>query len=441
MQPNTCHNICPSIKRYVLQLTAVTALCLSNGMYGFLAGFTSPIEAEVIRSGVFNTFTFSLFSSLTLFGLSSLVIGPVAAKLSNKFVLIITSLIGGMGWVLIIIGHDIYSMIFGRFLTGIQIGGTLTLTIYMSEISDAKNKKFYPSLIIFSSDCFLFLTYLIGNFLSFRWLAVTALLTVFIQTVLLICCLQSPVWLIRIGCMERAQTNLITLNGNDFDVNKEIELLQHDFTQNTKISVLGIFRWSVLKPILVACALQFFKGLSGQSIFLFYSSSLFTRTGLDPNLSTLPYPLLIAVGVILSAMLTKMFSRKKMLISTTAMQGVANFSFFLYYFITRSIEHCSDPFSSFQCFFLSFWPIFNMSVYSFTFGIGWGTISWSMFADSFDPKYKEISAGIVTFWFTLVSTITLLIFPNFVITFGFWPIFIIFTINCFVATCFEAIFF
>ena len=37
-------------------------------MDGWVISFTSPIEAEVLRIGLFNTFTFSLFSSLSLFG-------------------------------------------------------------------------------------------------------------------------------------------------------------------------------------------------------------------------------------------------------------------------------------------------------------------------------------------------------------------------------------
>ena len=431
------------VKRFVIQLAAVTGLCLNNGLYGFLAGFTSPTETELIRPGLFSTLTFSIFSSLTLFGLSSLVIGPFAAKLSNKFMLIITSLLGGFGWFLIILGHDIYSMIIGRFLTGIQIGGTNALaSICMSEISSVKHRKFYSALIIFPSGFCIFLTYLLGTFMTFRWLATSALLILVIQTVLLICSPQSPKWLIDNRQEGQARKNLKLINGTNFDVDKEITKLNDDQAQRSSGNPFsGIMHRTVLKPIFIACAIQFFKGFSGQPMFYSYAASLFSRTGLNSNISSLPYPILMTVGTVISALLAKRVSRKKLLISTTVMQGVANLSFFLYFLITRHTQHCSQPFSSIDCSLLSLWPVLSLSTYSLFYAIGWGTISWSMFADSFDPNYKEVSAGIVTFWYTIIVTIIVLVFPNFVSFFGFWPFFLLLTIECLIAVCFEYVFF
>ena len=331
-------------------------------------------------------------------------------------------------------------MIFGRFLTGTQIGGTLTLnTIYMSEISSAKNRKVYTALIIFASDFFMFLIYFFGSFLSFRWLATIALENTNIQSIMLICCPQSPIWLLSLGCKERARKILISLNGKDFDADQKMERM-HDLAQSSKENpIFGMFQWVILKPILVACALQFFKGFSGQPILYSYSASLLIGTGLNVHLFTLPYPIFMTIGVISSALLTKLVSRKKILICTTAMQGLVNFSFFLYFLITRSIKHCPDPFSSIECALLSLWPVFNLFTYSLNYGLGWGTIAWSMFADTFNPKYKQVSAGLVTFWYTIVVTTGVFIFPNFVTYFGFWPIFLLFAINCLAAIFFEAI--
>ena len=435
-----------SKRRYLIRLISIVALSLSNGIVGFANGFTSPTETELIRPGLFSTFTFSIFSSLTLFGLSSLVIGPFAAKLSNKFMLIITSLLGGFGWFLIILGHDIYSMIIGRFLTGIQIGACVTLTtIFMDEISSKENRNFDTAVILTSSGFCIFLTYLIGSFLSYRWLGICVLMVLVTQTILLILCPSSPNWLIHAGYVREARKTLLHINGDNFDANKEIEKIQSVFitsSQRPRNSCLSdVTQWDILKPILIACGLQFFKGFSGQPMFYSYAASLFSRTGLNSNISSLPYPILMTVGTVISALLAKRVSRKKLLISTTVMQGVANLSFFLYFLITRHTQHCSQPFSSIDCSLLSLWPVLNLSTYSFFYAIGWGTISWSMFADSFDPNYKEVSAGIVTFWYTIIVTIIVLVFPNFVSLFGDWPFFLLLTIECFLALCFEYIFF
>ena len=435
-----------NVKMWILRIVTVTALCLGNSIFGSVGGYTSPTEVQLIRPGLFTTFTFSIFSSVTLYGVSSLVMSPFANRLSNKFMLILANLLSGVGWVLIILGHDIYSMIIGRFLTGIQIGAFNTLaTIYMSEISSEKDRKFLTAIILLPSSLSLFLTYLLGNYISFRWLGIYALSVLFIQTILLIFCPQSPNWLILVGYEKRAKKNLKLINGCDFDVDKEIEKIQNDVaspTQQPKTNPFsGIMQWPILKPILIACGLQFFKGFSGQAMFYSYAASLFSRTGLNSNISSLPYPILMTLGHLISALLAKRVSRKKLLISTTVMQGVANLSFFLYFLITRHTQHCSQPFSSIDCSLLSLWPVLSLSTYSLFYAIGWGTISWSMFADSFDPKYKEVSAGIVTFWYTIIVTIIVLVFPNFVSLFGEWLFFLLLTIECFLAIFFEYFFF
>ena len=120
------------------------------------------------------------------------------------------------------------------------------------------------------------------------------------------------------------------------------------------------------------------------------------------------------------------------------MQALANFSFFLYFILSSRITGCvAASATTAPCFMLSLWPIINLSFYSLFYNIGWGTIAWTVYADIFEPDYKEVSAGLVTLFYALVLTGIVFVFPNFTGWLGDWPFFLLLTVECVVALVFE----
>ena len=83
------------------------------------------------------------------------------------------------------------------------------------------------------------------------------------------------------------------------------------------------------------------------------------------------------------------------------MQAIANLSLFLYFIISSRI---TGNIGSTATTLLSLWPILNLSVYSLFYNTGWGTIAWAVYADIFEPDYKEVSAGLVTLFYAMVLT-------------------------------------
>ena len=428
-------------KQVAVQFVTLTALCLGNIIYGWMISYTSPTEKELLNIGIFNTLTFSIFSSLTLFGLSSFIVSPFAKILSCKSILLVSTLFGGAGWFLIIVANDIYSMIVGRVFTGLHVGTCMGLSmIYISEIFDEKQLKVSAAFILFPSSIALIFLYLFAIVLSFRWLSVVVMVAILFQAVLLHFCPQSPTWLVYVGLDSKARETLLAIHGEAFDAEREVDRIKSKLnvfnTQSTVSSIRGLFRWKTLRPILIVCTLQAFKGCSGQPIYYSYAASLFSKTQINSNVSALPYPILLSVGSLISVLLANRVSRKKLLIGTTVMQAVANFSFFLYFLLDGLIGECSDTSTGISCVMLSIWPMLSISVYSLFYNAGWGTIAWTAYTDSFDPNYKEISAGIVTLFYAVILMSIVLIFPNFIEMFGHWPFFLLLSIECLVALVF-----
>ena len=435
----------PSIycKRNVSQLVSIVALCLCYSMTAWMDGYTSPTEKEFLQSGLFSPFTFSLFSGLTLFGISSLIIGPITPKLGSKCILIISGILGGLGWFLIILSHDVYSMIIGRILSSSQVGICMTIAnIHMSEICVEENRKFLSALVVAQAKWGLCLIYFLGIFLNAQWLAVVALISVFSYTILLLWTPQSPNWLLRQGYERKARSTLIEINGVDFDVNTEIDELKLELNTDNSSGNNGISqlrqRWNTFRPILIASTLQTFMGFGGQGVFFSYAASLFSKTGFNPRVSALPYTISLALGSSMSALLAKRMKRKYLLILATAIQALSNLSIAIFFLTT---EHVNAHHSTSSTILLSVWQILNTATFGFSYSLGWGTIAWSMYSDSFDPKYKQISAGIVNLWYTLVLGVIIAVYPNFIIIFGEFIFFLLLTIDCILGLVFEYFFF
>ena len=285
----------PKFRSYVIHFFPLNSLCMGYFMYGWVISFTSPIEEEVLRIGLFNTFTFSLFSSMTLFGFSSFITSLFAKEWSCKFILMICTLFGGVGWMLIIISHDVSSMIVGRVLTGVHVGSCMGLSMsYMEEICNEKQHKFYGALILFPTAVALVFLYVLADYFSYRWLAVFGIGGIVIQATLLLLSPQSPAWLVYMGLNREAKEVMVKIHGKEFDAEQEVKNITLKLTlsaQKTTYSNLsGFFKWRTLRPIIIACTLQGFKGCSGQPVYYSYAASLFSNTAFSPDISALPYP-------------------------------------------------------------------------------------------------------------------------------------------------------
>ena len=344
---------------------------------------------------------------------------------------------------LIIISHDVSSMIVGRVLTGVHVGSCMSLSMgYMGEICNKKQLKFYGALIICPSMLAIVFIYILANYFSYKWLAVFGLGGTLLQAVMLLFSPQSPAWLVYMGLNREAKEMMVKIHGEDIDVEEEVRSIELKLTlsaqKTTYSNVSGFFKWRTLHPLFIACGLQAFKGCSGQPVYYSYAASLFSNTIFNPNISALPYPILLCVGSLISVLLANRVSRKRILLGTTFMQTIANFSFFLYFILSSHFTDCAaDTARTTPCVLLSLWPILSLCLYGLFYNIGWGTISWTVYADIFEPDYKEISAGLTTLFYALVLTSIVFVYPNFTAWLGDWPFFLLLTIECVVGLVFE----
>ena len=201
------------------------------------------------------------------------------------------TLFGGIGWMLIIISHDVPSMLVGRVLTGVHVGSCMGISMsYMGEICNEKQHKFYGALIMFPYSLALVLLYILADYCSYIWLAVFGMAGIVIQAILQLLSPQSPSCLVYIGLNRQAKGMMNRIHGEEFDAEAEVKSIKLKLTpsaeKTTFSNVSGFFKWRTLRPIIIVCSLQGFKWCSVQPVYYSYAASLLSNTSFKPNISS-----------------------------------------------------------------------------------------------------------------------------------------------------------
>lgn len=173
---------------------------------------------------------FGLVSSFfTLGGLiGALAAGPITGRYGRLKSMIYASGFAALGPVFEALAPDIGIMTLGRFVAGLGAGAaTVTVPIYISEIAPPNQKGFFGSFTQVMINSGIFITQLLGFFLSHGqfWRIVLAVggVIALAQTIgLLLGGQESPKWLADNGKSARARRILRKLRGHEVDIEAEV---------------------------------------------------------------------------------------------------------------------------------------------------------------------------------------------------------------------------
>ena len=367
----------------------------------FILGFISPTWKQLIEEEIISKEILSVYASISLVGMILgliLMLLCLQCQINSNVLVILTSVVGASGWLMIISANSASVLISGMFLVGISSGFSSFFSLmYIGEISLSSQRKVLGGIIGFCHRIALFTVFALGIWLSFRWLAVLGLLILLLLVFLISINPLSPEWYVSQGLEERAKQTLFYLHGKDFDADAELLNIQNDLfnKQFTWIdSIKALRNWKVLKPILLITALTFFKVFGGHEAMVSFSSHILeNQQGMDPKVASLFYPTFLTVGAIVSMIIFKFCKLKWIIIAGNVLQTLSHLSMSIYYFVSDKYFHCTDE-SSQICQMISFWPITNVALFAFAFSLGWGVIYASLITILI-VSYREISLLIV----------------------------------------------
>lgn len=166
-------------------------------------------------------------SMFTLGGfLGALAAGPISARQGRIRTMLVTTVFFAIGPVFEALAPTISVMAFGRLLSGFGAGASVVVVpLYVSEISPPAERGFFGSFTQVMTNGGIFITQLLGYFLSYgqMWRVVLATAGVIgiANAVGLIFAAESPKWLASNGQTRKARENLQRIRGKKFDIEEE----------------------------------------------------------------------------------------------------------------------------------------------------------------------------------------------------------------------------
>ena len=186
-------------------------------------------------------------------------------------------------------------------------------------------------------------------------------------------------------------------HGEGFDADTEMERIKTVNTTNQfswKDSFYALKDSQVRNPILLISTLSVFKELGGHVAMISFSAHILeNQQGVDPNVASLFYPLFLTIGVISSLFILDRCKLKWLLIFASSLQAISHFSMSLYYLVSQNFLHC-DSHSTRLCRTLSFWPVSNVALYSFSYTFGFLSVIYALKVIMI-TSHRELSLAIL----------------------------------------------
>ena len=421
--------------------------------FAYIDSYTSPIEDEVLNSGLMTVNSFALFgASFNIGGLVAAVFtGVLSEWLGVKTILVITSQFVAFGAVLLVWAHDPVSMVTGRFLIGIFSAVCMTcVPVYNIDVSSKSSWELYGGILAMAVRVGILSSYLLGIWLGNRWLVVIYLTMVVFMILNIAFLPESPKWLTEKGwkeSAERAREYFYDLpeeettkeNGeNDESTPLTASTVSqgkepHD-TFCQKISSYLV--WPVIRPLLVCGSIEVFKSFSCRDFMFSYSAhTLGDAVRINPRVAAFFYPISLLLGSIVFLILIQKVRRWKILLFvTTFAQALATTLLAVTFYLAEHEYHCTTlKHLTTRCDYIQISVIALVCIYGFFYCIGWGSIIWWLYAKLLSKHYLSVSTGILALIYYVTCITNQIVGPIIAEYLGDYVVFVVYSVIAYTA--------
>ena len=388
---------------------------------GFGLGFPSPTLSQLREQSLLDDSTYQVFISLFVAGLAlgNLISIPGAKFLGRKLVAIASSLSTSAGLLLITAATNPAFLLAGRVFHGLGAGLISSIIpVYLGEISPASSRGFLSGFQGLYEVLGALAVYVLGSFLSFRWLSVMGVAVSLVHTSLLMLAPLSPTWLYSRGLEQRARGVLQSLRYGD--------VLEECHSIGTALRAEADLEGSCTQCRLLltgyrlrAVCVGVFLGVgfisTGTDIVTSYTSPLLEGAGgLNPNVPAIGVPALGVLGALLALLLVELCGRKRLLLLSAVLVTLSLLSLAGYFLADEMLLGCATwrhNDTSGTCRWLVLWPGVSLGVGRFGFQIGWGSVVYVITGEMFPIRIKELAAGALLVALNTHAIVILTAFP------------------------------
>ncbi|XP_037811299.1 facilitated trehalose transporter Tret1 isoform X1 [Lucilia sericata] len=419
---------------------AAVAANLSAFAVGTCLGWTSPIAPKLKSDDTSDSPLDHKIDSTddawiaSIVALGALVVsyaaGPLADIIGRKWVLLSSSVLLVVSFIVLMIAPEVWVIVLARALQGFATGFVMTVQpMYLSEISTDEIRGATGSLMQLFIVSGVLYTYVIGPYVSYQALQWFCLAVPIVFAATFIFMPESPYYYIANGRQEEASKALQFLRGQSEETVKEALVLIENFileTSQQKGRVMDIFKLAGnRKAFIISALLLAFQQLSGNTAVLFNTQTIFAtaNTGVDAAIGAIIIGIVQVVASALTPLMVDRLGRKIILLTCSGIMCIVLFALGAYFYIELNGQDTSD---------IMWLPLTSLIIYMITYSISFGPLPWVVMAEIFPANVKAVASSlaasiclftgfIISFFFPLLSTL------------GTFYIFWLFAISCLIA--------
>ncbi|XP_061730129.1 facilitated trehalose transporter Tret1-like [Cydia pomonella] len=290
------------------------------------------------------------------------------------------------GWLLLGFAPSFELVLVARFIDGLCVGFTLApAQVYVSECCDPEIRGRLGSLPTLSMSLGIVLSYVAGNWLSWRHLAFFSATFCGALFLVLLPLPESPVWLESRGLDSTAAKKWLHLSSRATAVVKDDvpEKSGAEAPESAPPSLFTrevFFSSSVIKPLIVGFSLLFFQQFSGIDAVIFFTVEIFQSAGstLNPMMAT------IIVGVVqlvcngVSTMVVDRAGRRPLLLLSGAVMCASMLAMGTAYYM--ELQHSA---------WLGYLPVGSLVVFMIGFSLGFGGLPFLLLGELFPAHHRS----------------------------------------------------
>ncbi|TXG69116.1 hypothetical protein EZV62_004051 [Acer yangbiense] len=215
----------------VVVFSTLVAIC-GSFCTGCGSGYSSPAESGIMEDLGLSVSAYSVFGSMITAGgvLGSLVNGKIADLIGRRGAMWLSELFCIVGWLVIAFSKDALLLDLGRFSLGIGVGIiAYVVPVYIAEITPKNIRGAFTAANQLLLACGFSLMYFLGTVISWRPLAMIALVPCLLQVIGIFFIPESPRWLAKIGQEKELEITLRRLRSKNVDISKEAKDIRVNF--------------------------------------------------------------------------------------------------------------------------------------------------------------------------------------------------------------------
>ncbi|XVE62944.1 hypothetical protein DITRI_Ditri06bG0159900 [Diplodiscus trichospermus] len=193
--------------------------------------------------------------------------------------------------------------------------------IYIAEIAPKNLRGRFTAIVPLMICWGISFMYVVGSFINWRTLALSATVPGLLQLLLLFFIPESPRWLAKFGRDKELEAALLSLRGQKADISDEatdIKGYVESLKSFSEGGLFDIFQKMYARPLLIVVGMMALSNLGGISAFAYYSGAIFVSAGIPSNLGLITLAAAQTFSAILATIFIDKSGRRPLLLAASA---------------------------------------------------------------------------------------------------------------------------